>query len=778
MFFSFALGRYDSDEAIDTLPAQLEVLRVFRDLANPDVALIYRLETATEPEHDMAAHFKVLLVGRTADVLSDQEQRSLRDQLAVAFLPAWGVFGSKDKLLPPGRKRLRLEPAEALSHIPLKRDGGPLVDVLRRLDDPIAVDWVCTATDASHQLHSGLPLSGLQEMDAATRFFVAAALQAERSDHALEVRVIVHSTSELDDRVLVQAIGRSTLGVAVKGVPAPRSPVFQQRRGDSRVIAAPEDAIRLFHPPHGRIQGRGLSDSDATRLPARFRVPGGTEAAFGQVTRQGPRFDEQVEVRPSAEDRTKHTYVIGKTGSGKTNLLKHLIAQDIQNGRGVAVIDPHGDLVDHLLSRLGNRIDDAILLDFSESSHLPVFNPLISDVRNPQEAELAIAELLEVIIHRSFNQWTGPVFEDNVRMFLATIMNDSMRSLVDVPSIVAGLTLFLSDKGRRWAPDHLGVESAGLIEEWQAMRRVGGSDLAELTRWVKSKFSDFTLSSVLGLVTSGPSTALSIEDLMRQNGILLVKLPESQMGASAAAFLGSLIFSRLRRAAMSSKRDSDDPFFVHIDEFQKFVSADVEGLVAEARKFGFGLTFAHQNLRQLEAFSRFEGAPSTRIREAIFSNVGTIVCMKISGTDVRTCAEEFAVPESQIRRIGQYQALVRGVVDGVERDPFTLSVPKAEPERPEDAERVRQNMIDRGIWQPRSTLEERLQTELDALRLAWNAHKPNDPLAGPLRTASASNTKSESIPASDIPSGEESFLKAFEANRAARTPSLSKKAPR
>lgn len=755
-YFCLTLGPYDSEEAVETLPAQLEVLRNFADLRQPDVALVYRLQTVPEPEGDRAAQFRLLCVGAGDESLREAEAVSLWDQFSVALLPAWSLgHGHDEPPIPPGPWRAELQPVSERAWLPIKPDWAPLVDLVRMRPTAITVDLVCTA--ASDELDNATPatspyavVEAHHQLEAARFFAAAASAYGVDSVAPLTLRVLIHAAEPVDD-VLARAVGRHLLGIPTHPVCIRRGLLFPTAGRRARIVGPPEMIVRSFHPPYGGMQGRGLSGARTTQLPITFRVPEAEGAVLGTAVRQTARFDRPVPVRLEHDDRLKHLYVLGKTGAGKTNFLKNVVRQDIEAGGGLAVIDPHGDLVDYALAHVGERIDDVLLLDFSDPEYLPAFNPLLLDVESATEHELMVEELLDVIIRRTFNQWTGPVFEDCVQMILDSIVSRPIRDLGVVPSLAAGIDVFRSPQGRKWVPTILRSTDPVLAGRWDTFNQMSGNEVAEHVRWVAAKFGDFAPAGVLFPVTSADEAGFSLDDVLEKGRILLLKMPEAVVGSRAAGFIGGLIFARLHRAALRRGGIEGRPFYLHIDEFQKFVSADIEGLVAEARKFRLGLTLAHQNLRQLDGFSRFEGSVSPRLREAIFSNVGTLVAMKVSGADVKVLAEELGLPERHVRRIGQYEALARSVVGGVEREPFTLAVSDARKwsGSARVATQVRQRMIKLGYWRRRNLLLERANASIDRLRTEWASTAPTRPFPVPPKTAS---------PASTEPSAESSFL--------------------
>ena len=741
-FFSRTLGTYDAAEAIRTVPAQLGYLHAFSELRRSDVVLVYRLAIEREPEGDLAPRFKVLCVGQTARSLNDEEARALQDHVAVALLPAWPLLWGSPAPLPGSRHRTRLLPSPRRP-IPIKPDWAPLVDLLRRGESPVTVDLICACNpnpqpSTTSDLLQPSFAAGLSDVEReASNYFAAVGTEANQTT-SLCVHATVHSDNPLDPLV-AKTIGRALFGDTVTPRRIQRNIIFPSDPQACSISGSPEQIVRVFHPPYGHIEGRGLSGARSLNIPARFRVPDVDGVVLGAATRQQARHDATVPIRLSIADRRKHLYVLGKTGSGKTTLLKNLVRQDINSGHGVAVIDPHGALVDYALRHTGDRIDEVTLLDFSDPDYLPLFNPLLCDAGSPRGATLNIEELLTVLIHRSFNQFTGPVFDDTVRLMLSTASSLATDPMPE--SIVAAVELMRSESGRSWAAEALDSADPLLAEQWRTFNAMLPHVKAEHVRWVLSKFASFAPDGVLYGVTGATSSTLSFSSIFDRREILLVKIPESVVGPSASEVIGALTFARIHRAALAQLPKDDAPFHLYVDEFQKFVSADFEGLIAEARKFNLALTVAHQNLRQLDGFSRFEGASSPRLREALFSNVGSIVAMKVSGSDIHPLAQEFGIPDSELRRIRQYDGLARVVTDGLEREPFTLTVPLAEMVAPGDRRapiRVKARMKRHGLWQRRSQLESTVEKSISRMRSEWTDSKA-PPAGDAARKPSASH---------------------------------------
>ena len=742
--FALTLGTFETEDALRTLPRQLSLLRAFADLHSEDVALIYRLSTDRAPEGDTrSAHFEVICAVKDArsEFVEDLKQ-DLHDQMRVTFVDGWSVSTSRASPTLDHDWMVELSPERidgALQLPEIREDWSPLVDQLRRSSSPMAIQltlnfaeapvdalWSPEAVDEEDSDEPGLIADSDRQ---AAAFFRRAAKQSTLHARSLGLRIHLAAGAE-HGSWLPRAIGREILGnlsFSVRRLEAPPN-LFPGPIADSSaeqpLILRPDEALRIFHPPFGHIQSRGLSGRRPTsRSLEGIELPT-AGLTLGTATRQTSREDKRVRVKLDSEARLRHLYVVGKTGSGKTNLLKHLVRQDVKAGRGVAVLDPHGDLVDYALGHAENRLDDIVLLDFGRADALPVLNPLQLDVSDPLALDLAIEELVEIVVKRVNADYTGPVFEDIVRLALESITHERMTSIVP-PSFLYTGTILNSGPARRWMARTFADTELG--PRWQTFNRMKAETLAEHVRWVMAKFAEISKEGVLRSVLGGANPTTSIQDAVSDGKVLLVRLPEATIGPNAASFIGSLIFARIRRTMFDPERRENavdgipDPFYLYVDEFQKFVGGGFDQLIAEARKFGLGLTIAHQNLGQLEVFSRFERRATSVMLETLLGNVGNIVTMRTARRDGVQFAAELDVDPSEVASIGQFDALARVVVDKAETPAFTLKNNDADANLgfPATREAVRTKMIDDGVWRDRAELESLNENALQKLEKRW-----------------------------------------------------------
>jgi hypothetical protein len=726
-FFASRLGSYDAENAVQSLPRQLAVLRSLALSTDHSIRLIYRASTTLEANGNLNPFFDVFGITDSTDQSQlDDLAEGIGQQMGAAFSGAWDISGTPEQptfnML--HQVEIRLRPGTIPS---IQEDWAGLVDYLRTLTIPVSVQLVCLRVPDGHdriETDERLidPGGFITQFDRdAAAFLARAAVQANLDEARLTLRVQVGSQERLAPSI-VRTIGlwlfRSESFDIFDGDDA-RNRQFIGIGGEANIPLTPAEMLRIFHPPYGVMEARGLGRRRARdiMLPATAVTVGGV--VIGEALTALGRSDKKVDVRIDPETRLRHMFVIGRTGSGKTNLLKYMARQDIREKRGIAVIDPHGDLVDYLLGQVGDREAEVLLLDFGDPMYVPVLNPLDLDIASPDDRRLAIEEFIYLLVHQSYHEFYGPRFEDIVRLTLESITRPEYP--VKPPSVLDLVRILRTEKHRLWIRNLL--QSVDLQERWDIFEAQQSTEIAEVLHWALSKFSEMQQDSVLGQVLAGGKSTVSIKQIVNEGGILLVKIPEWAMSRSAAAFLGAMIQERVRKAMYSRPRPSPDildykPYYLYVDEFQAFATSGFEELLAESRKFGLGLVLANQNLGQLTAFSRFSGTYSTALIDAVLGNVANIVTFGVSSRDEEVLARELSVPQENIRYPGKWRAVARISIDG-EPKSFTLTPPRAESYGglPEAWKAIRTRMI-QTAWIERKKINRDIVTRERRIRKA------------------------------------------------------------
>jgi DNA helicase HerA-like ATPase len=352
-------------------------------------------------------------------------------------------------------------------------------------------------------------------------------------------------------------------------------------------------------------------------------------------------------------------YIIGKTGTGKSSLLETLIRQDIENGGGVALLDPHGDLVERIVSRLPeHRRGDLIYFNVPDTSHPVGFNPL--EAVPPARRSLAASGILEVFKKLWPDSW-GPRLEHILRNAFLALLDQPQATLADVLRLLDDHSFRKNVAGR--------VRSAQVRSFW--LREYEGYPArfrAEVVAPVQNKVSAFLADPVLNAILTQSKSAFDLRRVMDEDHILLVNLAKGKLGEDSAALLGALLVSRLGFAALSradipegERRD----FFVYLDEFPTFTTLSLASMLSELRKYRVGLVLAHQYLIQIDE----------QILGAILGNVGTVISFRIGPADAEIMEKEF-YPEfrtEDLLNLPNYSVYMRLMIGGVVSRPFSAT---------------------------------------------------------------------------------------------------------
>jgi Type IV secretion-system coupling protein DNA-binding domain len=325
-------------------------------------------------------------------------------------------------------------------------------------------------------------------------------------------------------------------------------------------------------------------------------------------------------------DRMYHLYVIGQTGTGKSSMLETLALQDIHGGRGVCVIDPHGDLVERLVANIpASRQQDLIYLNVPDPSQPYGYNPL-RKVRHDR-IPLAASGLLEAMKKLWVHEW-GVRMEHILRNSLYALIEYGEATLPDVLRI-------LTDKDFRRVV-LLRVTNHQVREFWEhEFPKYNPRYRQEAISPIQNKIGAFLADPRLHRILTNPTEDIRIRHAMDKGKILLVNLARGDLGEDSAGLLGALLVTTISLAAFSRSDTPEDarvPFYLYLDEFQSFTTESVASMVSELRKYKVALTLAHQHLEQLEP----------AVRHAVLGNAGTVITFRLGAEDAALFSKEFA----------------------------------------------------------------------------------------------------------------------------------------
>lgn len=361
-----------------------------------------------------------------------------------------------------------------------------------------------------------------------------------------------------------------------------------------------------------------------------------------------------------AKDRTRHVYVIGKTGMGKSTLLENMAVQDIKNGEGMAFIDPHGKTAELLLDYIPeHRIKDVVYFAPFDVEHPISFNVLESV--DPDKRHLVVAGLMSTF---------KKIWQDAWSARMEYILTNTLLALLEYPeATLLGVNRMLSDKDyRKKVVDNItdvSVKSFWVDEFAKYTERMA----AESVPAIQNKIGQFTANPLIRNMIGQSKSSFDIRNMMDNKKIMIINLSKGKIGESNANLLGGMLITKIYLGAMS-RADVPDRvlktlpnFYLFVDEFQNFANESFADILSEARKYKLNLTIAHQYIEQMEE----------EVRSAVFGNVGTMIVFRVGAFDAEVLEKEFA-PQftmEDIVNLGYTQIYLKLMIDGVSSQPFS-----------------------------------------------------------------------------------------------------------
>lgn len=363
------------------------------------------------------------------------------------------------------------------------------------------------------------------------------------------------------------------------------------------------------------------------------------------------------------KDRRQHVYVMGKTGTGKTALLKNMALQDIRAGRGIGIIDPHGEFVEEVLAQIpAERTNDVIYFNPVDADYPIGFNVL--EVSDPKYKHLVVSDLLGIFTKIWANVWSAR---------MEYILQNCILALLDTPgTTLLGIPRLLVDKDYRQkiiANVKDPVVKSFWVHEYEIWRDQFRN---EAIVPIQNKVNQFLNTSFIRNIVGQPKSTLNIPQIMNEGKILLVNVSKGKLGEDNSALLGAMIITKVQLAAMERVRIPEEDrldFYLYVDEFQNFATDSFASILSEARKYRLNITIAHQYIGQLVT----DVSKSTKVRDAVFGNVGTMVILRIGAADAEFLEKEF-MPEFTMQdlvNLPNFCVYVKLMVDGVTSRPFS-----------------------------------------------------------------------------------------------------------
>jgi len=418
-----------------------------------------------------------------------------------------------------------------------------------------------------------------------------------------------------------------------------------------------EELASIFHFPNKSVETPGIFWVYSKRAPAPAQIPS-VGLHLGKSVYRGA----TKEVHIGDDDRRRHVYIIGKTGTGKTELLKYMVLQDIKAGHGVAFIDPHGDAAEDLLSLIPpERAEDVIYFNPADTERPLGMNML--EAQTEQEKHF-VATYIVGLMYKLYDPHKtgiiGPRFEHAVRNAMLTVMSEPGNSFVEVVRV-------LTDA--KYVQELLPKVSDPIVRRYWTDQIAQTSDFhkSEVLDYIVSKFGRFVTNRMMRNIIGQSKSAFNIREIMDNQKILIVNLSKGRIGDENSDFLGLILVPKILVSAMSRQdvpEEQRKDFYLYVDEFQNFATDTFADILAEARKFRLNLIVANQFVGQVEE----------DVKNAIFGNVGTIISFRIGVTDANYLQHEFTpiFSETDLINVERFQAYTKTIVRNEPVPPFSL----------------------------------------------------------------------------------------------------------
>ncbi len=415
----------------------------------------------------------------------------------------------------------------------------------------------------------------------------------------------------------------------------------------------------LFHLPDSQFTpSASVERLQSKQVDGPVQLPA-TGLLFGHNEFRGV----QKEIRLSPEDRRRHTYILGQTGTGKSTMLENLVVQDMRAGNGFAFIDPHGDSAEKLLSMVPKeRAEDVVYFNPSDMEYPLGLN--LFEFTDPAQKDFLVQETINMLYKLYDPGHTGiigPRYEHWYRNAALTLMSDpNGATFIEIPKVFTD-TEYLKKKFKY-------LKDPTVIDFWtKEMGQTSDYHKSEMLGWFVSKFGAFQNNEMMRNIIGQTKSAFNIRDIMDQKKILIVNLSKGRIGELNSQLLGMIFVIKFQAAAMSRAEVPEDQradFCLYVDEFQNFSTDSFASILSEARKYRLNLIVANQFIGQL----------SQQIRDAVFGNIGTIVAHRMGPEDAEFMVKQFApvFDASDLMNLPNFNAAMRLMIGGLPSQPFTI----------------------------------------------------------------------------------------------------------
>jgi len=421
-----------------------------------------------------------------------------------------------------------------------------------------------------------------------------------------------------------------------------------------------EELASIYHFPTHYIETPYIKSAKSGTAAPPSDLPESGVNLVGKVTFRG---EEKQVYFATKDDRRRHFYIIGQTGVGKSTLLSEMIRQDIENGEGVAVIDPHGELVEETLANIPkNRVDDVVLFEPFDLDRPSGLNMLEYD--SPEQKDFAVQEMIAIFYKLFPPEIIGPMFEHYMRNAMLALMadQDNPGTLVEIPKMFTDPS-FLQERLKKVTDP---VVRSFWLKEWATTT---GNTRSDMLGYVVSKVGRFIENEMMRNIIGQSHSGFDLGEIMDGKKIFLANLSKGLTGEVNSSLLGLILVSKMQMAAMRRARIAEDQrkdFYLYIDEFQNFTTDSVATILSEARKYKLNLIMAHQYIPQL----------TDQIKNAVLGNVGTIGAFRIGAEDAEFLEKQFEPGFSRfdLVNLDNFNLIIKMMLNNKTSTPFKMEI--------------------------------------------------------------------------------------------------------
>ncbi len=473
---------------------------------------------------------------------------------------------------------------------------------------------------------------------------------------------------------------------------------FRQRAVVEPMVLSVEELATLYHMPSGEVGTPNVMWVTSRKLEPPHSLP-----VVGSVSDDELNVIGETNFRGHREpfgiktiDRRRHIYIIGKTGMGKSVLLQNMIRSDVHQKKGLAIIDPHGDLADAVIDFVpSHRTNDVVILDPSDVSHPFAFN-MLEYTENPQKRNLMASGLLGVFKKMYSDSW-GPRLEH--------ILRNCLLALAEYPNTsMLGIMRILVDQPYR-RKVVVNIQNPMVKSFWvDEFEKMQDRQRTEAISPIQNKVGQFLSSPMIRNIVGQVKSTVNIRFMMDSGKIIVVNLSKGKIGEDNSSLLGSMLITKFQLDAMSradmAEKDRRD-FYLYVDEFQNFATDAFATILSEARKYKLNLVMANQYVAQMP----------DEVRDAVFGNVGTSVCFQVGYDDAEHFSSQFSeeVLPNDIITLPKYNCYTKLMIDGMPSPTFSMATLPPPHVEQEEGRREKVIRLSRERYcRPREVVEEKI----------------------------------------------------------------------